>query len=128
MHPEQAQSHEDNPAYCSSSPQKLRRDGLKPSNANATTCEHLGKSQNTLDSLLLRQNKCSNSSEYKIYLCDYHYEGHKWSIEISATSFEEARNRLKALRHGEIVGELKLSIPIPVKQTWLERLRKLVGS
>lgn len=62
------------------------------------------------------------SQKFKTYLCDYQYEGSTWSVEISATSFEDAENRLKALNHGEIVGELKLSVPIPVKQTWLERL------
>jgi hypothetical protein len=100
---------------------------LQPSNASATTFEHLGKSQNTLNDLLLGQNNCSNFSGYKIYLCDYQYDGYKWSIEIPATSFEDAEKRLKALRYGEVVGELKLSIPIPIKQTWLKRLKKWLG-
>jgi hypothetical protein len=100
---------------------------LQLSNASATSLERHGKSQNTLNDLLLGQYKCPNSSEYKIYLCDYRYEGHKWSIEIPATSFEDARKRLNALRYGEVVGELKLSLPIPVKKTLLNRFRKWVS-
>ena len=64
------------------------------------------------------------SSTYRIYLCDYHYDGHTWSIEIPATSFEDAKSRLSALRYGEIVGELK--VRIPVKQSWLTRLQKII--
>lgn len=68
----------------------------------------------------------AETSECKIYLCDYQYKGHKWSIEIPASSFKDAEQRLNALRtlrNGEIVGELKLSIPIPVRQSWLERFK-----
>jgi hypothetical protein len=128
MKTEQAQSHGDNHSDCNSPPQKLLCDGLQPSTASANTLEHLGKSQNTLNDLLLGQYKCPNSSEHKIYLCDYQYEGHKWSIEISATSFEDAKKRLNALRYGEVVGELKLSVPVPMGQTWLNRLKKWVSS
>jgi len=128
MKSEQAQSHEDNHSDCNSSPQKLRCDGLQPSVASATSLECLDKPRNTLNNLLSGQYNCPNFSGYKIYLCDYQYEDCKWSIEISATSFEDAEKRLKALRYGEVVGELKLSIPIPIKQTWMARLRKWLGS
>lgn len=128
MKTEQALSREDNHSDCNSSPQKLSHDGLQPSAASATAFERLDKSQNTLDDLLLSQYNCPNFSGYKIYLCDYQYEGHTWSIEIHATSFEDATKRLNALRYGEVVGELKLSIPIPVRQTWVSRLRKWLGN
>jgi hypothetical protein len=128
MKTEQALSHEDNHSDCNSPPQKLSHDGLQPSVASATTFGHLGKSQNASNDLLLSQYNCSNSSRYKIYLCDYQYNGHKWSIEIPATSFEDARKRLNALRCGEIVGELKLSIPVPIHLTWLTNLKKWFGS
>lgn len=62
--------------------------------------------------------------EYKTYLCNYQYEGHKWSIDIVATSFEDAQKRLDALKYAEIVGELKLSIPVPIGVAWLRRLQK----
>jgi hypothetical protein len=57
-------------------------------------------------------------------LCDYQYDGHNWSIEIPATSFEDAHNRLEALSKGKIAGELKLSIPVSIKTTWLNSLIK----
>lgn len=127
MKTEQAEPHEDNQIGCSSSPQKLPHGCLQPSIASATNLEHLDKSQNTSNDLLLSQYRCSNSSQHKIYLCDYQYEGHTWSIEISATSFKDAEKRLNALKHGEIVGQLKASIPIPIKQSWLTRLQRWFG-
>lgn len=127
MKTEQAQSHSCNHSDCGSSPHKLQCDDLQPLISSASIFEHPDKLQNTSNDLLLGQNNCSNSSGYKIYLCDYLYEGHKWSIEIPATSFEDARKRLIALRYGEVVGELKLSIPIPIKQTWFSRLMKWLG-
>lgn len=127
MKPEQAQSHEDNPYDCSNSPQKLRCDGLRPSVASATNLERPDKSQSTLNNLLLNQYSCPNSSDHRIYLCDYTYQGHKWSVEIPATSFQDAQRRLNALKNGEIVGELKTSIPIPAKPSWLTRLARWIG-
>lgn len=123
----QAQSHEDSHCGCNSSPQKLPHGCLQPSIASATNLEHPDKSQNTSNDLLLSQYRCSNSSQHKIYLCDYQYEDHTWSVEISATSFEDAENRLRAIRQGQIVGELKFSIPVPIKQSWMGRLQKWLG-
>jgi hypothetical protein len=128
MKTEQALSREDNQPDCNSLPQKLSHDGLQPSNASANTLERLGKPQSTLKDLLLGQNNCSNFSGYKIYLCDYRYEGHTWSIEIHATSFEDATKRLRAIQQGEIVGELKASVFIPVSQSWLDRAKKWLTS
>lgn len=126
MKTEQDRSREDNRPDCGSLPQKLQRDGLQPSVASAKNLEHLDKSQNTSKDLLLGQNNCTNFNEYKVYLCDYQHQGHKWSVEISAVSFEDAEQRLKALKYGKIVGELKLSIPVPAKQSWIDRFLKLI--
>lgn len=128
MKTEQALPHEDNHSDCRNLLQKLRCGGLQPSTASANTLERLGKPQNTLNDLLLGQYNCPNSSGYKIYLCDYQYEGHTWSIEIHATSFEDATKRLRAIQQGEIVGELKASIFIPVSQSWLDRAKKWLTS
>ena len=68
-----------------------------------------------------------NSDESKTYLCDYKYEGATWSIEIKATSFEDAQKRLRALVRGEIVGELKFSIPVPLKESWVNKIRKFIA-
>lgn len=123
----QALSHEDSPSECNSSLQKLLHGYSQPSIASAISLEHPDKSQNALFYPLSSQYKCSNSSQHKIYLCDYQYEGQKWSIEISATSFEDAGKRLSALKYGEIVGELKFSMPAPIKQSWLTRLQQWLG-
>lgn len=65
---------------------------------------------------------------WKVYLCDYQYEGYTWSVEIPATSFDDARKRLQAMQQGEIVGELKLSVFIPISQGWLELAKnRIIG-
>ena len=51
-------------------------------------------------------------SEDKPYLCEYRHEGATWSVEIHASSFEDAENRLKALSRGKVLGEIKLTIPV----------------
>ena len=53
---------------------------------------------------------------FKTYLCDYRYEGNVYSVEICATSFEDAEARRKALSHGKIIGVLKMNIP--VNESW----------
>lgn len=124
MKTEQAQLHEYNHGDCSSFPQKQQCDGSQPSVASAKDFGHPDKSQNASNNLLLNQYNCSNSTQYQIYLCDYQYDGHKWSVEIPATSFEDAQNRLKALSKGEIVGHLKLAISVPFKQGWVDWWRR----
>ena len=56
--------------------------------------------------------KVVEDEKFKIYLCNYRYEGKVYSIEICATSFEDAEARRKALNHGEIIGVLEMSIPV----------------
>ena len=53
----------------------------------------------------------NNCTTYKIYLCEYRFEGETWSVEIPATSFEEAKLRMGALQHGNVAGVLMGSIP-----------------
>ena len=50
--------------------------------------------------------------DYKTYLCDYCYKGEQYSVEIAATSFEEAEDRRRAIARGELVGELIMSVPV----------------
>lgn len=68
----------------------------------------------------------ANFSEEKTYLCDYQYEGALWSVEIVASSFEDAERRLRALGRGKVAGEVQLVIPVPTK--WTTRLVELVAS
>jgi hypothetical protein len=66
----------------------------------------------------------SQEEQFKTYLCDYYYQGQKWTIDIPATSLQDAQERLKAIHSGEIVGELKFRIlaGTSVKINWLSRL------
>lgn len=65
-----------------------------------------------------------NMPKEKTYLCDYSYAGSRWSIEIAATSFEDAEARLRALSKGQVAGEVKAVIP--VGRAWISRLWKWI--
>ena len=54
----------------------------------------------------------ASDEEFDIYLCNYRYKGKVYSIDICATSFEDAEARRKALSNGKIIGILKMSIPV----------------
>ncbi len=53
-------------------------------------------------------------NEYKTYICEYNFEGSKWTVEIQAKSHEEAEARLRNVGYGQVLGEVKLQIQIPV--------------
>lgn len=63
-------------------------------------------------------------NNYKTYLCDYQYKDNTYTVEIKATSIEEARDRLRCIGRGEIIGELIITIPVIPKWNWLSRLLK----
>ncbi len=52
--------------------------------------------------------------EYKTYACQYNFEGSKWIVEIQAKSHEEAEARLRNIGYGQVLGEVKLQMKIPV--------------
>lgn len=53
--------------------------------------------------------------KYRTYLCDYRYQDQFWSIKIEALSYEDAKNRMKALSSGRVIGQLISEIPIGPK-------------
>ena len=66
-----------------------------------------------------------DSSQYQKYLVEYAYEGSRWTVEISATSYEDARARVRRLSTAEVLGEVKATISIP--ENWVMKARKWLG-
>lgn len=102
--------------------QKLLRGGLQPSISIAKDRPDLCTPQNTLD-LPPNRKRPSNSNNYKVYLCDYIYQGEKWSIEIQALSYKDAEDRMKVISKGEIIGKLVLRIPVLPKKNLVEIIK-----
>lgn len=50
---------------------------------------------------------------YKTYTCSYRFDDGTWGFEIKARSFEEARERVKAMVWASVDGELMAKIPVP---------------
>jgi hypothetical protein len=57
--------------------------------------------------------------KYETYSFEYPYKGHKWGIDILATSPEDAQARFKALAWGEYVGGPGVQIYVPFGMTLL---------
>jgi len=99
-----------NPACCDNPRQSQQEsDHLTLSTANATAshCLCIGNrpSVNLSKELI-------NSSEQKYYLCEYRYEGERWSFEITAKSWEDAEARLTRMAYGNVVGEVEAVLPV----------------
>ena len=61
--------------------------------------------------------------EMKRYAISYNFKGSRWSSEVYASSFEEAKEKVKAMSQAIVDGEINYSIYIPVKEkSWLARL------
>ena len=61
--------------------------------------------------------------EMKRYAISYNFKGSRWSSEVYASSFEEAKEKVKAMSQAIVDGEMHYSIYIPVKEkSWLARL------
>lgn len=61
--------------------------------------------------------------EMKRYAISYNFKGSKWSSEVYAHSFEEAKEKVKAMSQATVDGVIHHSIYIPVKEkSWLARL------
>jgi len=60
---------------------------------------------------------------FRPYLCGYGYGGAQWSIEVMATSADDAESRLRAIgAWGRVDGERMLRISLPCPTSWWERL------
>lgn len=56
-------------------------------------------------------NNIAESPPFKTFLFEYTYKGSRWSGEIRAQSFDDAKNRLHHIAHGRVSGELIAKIP-----------------
>jgi hypothetical protein len=103
----------DNPACCDNPRQSQQEsDHLLLSNTNATHLQNLCTCNMSSVNLLKQSSNNSGQSKQKYYLCEYQYEGGRWSIEIPAESWEDAAARLKRLSYGKVVGEIQATLPV----------------
>lgn len=66
----------------------------------------------------------------EIYLCDYQYNGKLRSFKVEATSWEEAREIVKAMGTADVIGILYKEIylqPQSLRGRLLTKLAKLFG-
>lgn len=55
--------------------------------------------------------KPSGHDNWQRYLCDYRIDGSEWSVEVVATSFEDASRRLRAIgTTGQVAGPIAMKI------------------
>lgn len=54
------------------------------------------------------------SDGFQTYLVSYRHEGQEWSLELPATSFEDARRRLSMLALGRVDGVMVAKVPAPL--------------
>jgi hypothetical protein len=59
------------------------------------------------------------ANEWKDYLVEYPYQGERWCIKVAATSWDDARDRIRALGFAEIKGPIEESIPVMSPRGWL---------
>lgn len=115
----QAQYQKDSLACCSNLRQNQQLSGhLQPSAANATAQNGLGKCSKPLDDFPHR-NKQPDSSEQEYYLCEYSFEGDRYSLEILAKSWSEAEAKLRRMSYGKVVG--KIDMVMPVQAGWIAK-------
>jgi hypothetical protein len=62
------------------------------------------------------------------YACEYNYDGKRWGFSVCATSWDDARARLKAMGMGQVVGSDLIVVPVPRGLGWLaERLAQFLA-
>jgi hypothetical protein len=93
-------------------------DHLKPSDASATRRLGLDKCSKPLNDSHRKERP--NSSEQKYYLCEYSFEGNRYSLEIPAGSWKEAECRLRRISYGIVAGEIKATLPVQLG--WMAKL------
>jgi hypothetical protein len=54
----------------------------------------------------------SQSPKYRTYLFEYFHEGSWWSVELPATSMDDAQARMNKMPLAKPVGELYANIPV----------------
>lgn len=98
-------------SVCCNNPRQSQQesDHLMTSTASATASHCLCTRSRPSVNL---SKELTNNSEQKYYLCEYQYEGEKWSFEIPAESWKDAQSRLARMAYGNVVGEIKAVLPV----------------
>lgn len=50
----------------------------------------------------------------KPFLVNYQYGGQRYALELHATDAEDAKERLRNLMYGQVMGEVGMKIPAPL--------------
>lgn len=61
----------------------------------------------------------SEPDKWSDYACEYNYEGKRWGFSVRATSWNDARARVKAMGMGQVVGSDLVTIRVPRGLGWL---------
>lgn len=120
------QLREGNPACCNSPHQRQQLSvDCQREDASAIDSQYLDTGNNPSiqsSSTSVEQTFHKDSSEWKTYLVDYRYQGKTWCLEMSATSWEDARARVRCLINANVEGQVALKIPVP--ESWFKRVQK----
>lgn len=60
------------------------------------------------------------------YWIEFEHEGETFSEVITADSFADAEQRLRAMAYGRVLGQITLTIPIPFFGRW-HKVKELDG-
>jgi hypothetical protein len=60
-----------------------------------------------------------DNNNFQKYLCDYTFNGSKWSIDIYAESWEQAEEKLIAIGKGVVIGDCVEEIPAHTRRLYL---------
>jgi hypothetical protein len=52
------------------------------------------------------------SEKLNTYLFEYHHDNATWSMEIKASSEQDAQERLERMQHAKYVGVLQMKLPV----------------
>jgi hypothetical protein len=107
------ESHSSNLACCNRLRQSQQEcDHSSLLTANATDLQSLDTRGRPFVNKLMEHGNNTQEDKQRYYLCDYYYEGERWSIEIPAESWEDAKARLKRMAYAEVVGEIQSTLPV----------------
>ena len=81
-----------------------------------------------IHSIGARSQPAGMKSQFRKFLFTYHFHGTDWSFEISATSAEEAKERVKVLAFARYDGELEPKVTTEARGSrgvgnWLRSVR-----
>ena len=64
----------------------------------------------------------SKTDNWNSYLFEYDHDGSSWSFEIPARDEREARERVTELANARYLGEIKMTVTLPGRDSLLARM------